>query len=165
MRRCISTLLAAAVAVTGTAVSFAPASAAMPFVSPAVVTGAGPVAGIEEIRDHRDGRRGARKFYRSNNYSYRHRGNNYKRYSYRNYRNNNYKRYRYSRRYHDRDNGSAVALGIFGLAAGAIVGSQLYGGYGGSSYDAACFRKYNSYDPYSKTYLGYDGYRHRCVLP
>jgi len=27
---------------------------------------------------------------------------------------------------------------------------------------AWCARRYRSYDPYSQTYLGYDGFRHRC---
>jgi len=25
-----------------------------------------------------------------------------------------------------------------------------------------CIRRFRSYDPYSRTYLGYDGYRHPC---
>ena len=25
-----------------------------------------------------------------------------------------------------------------------------------------CMRRFRSYDPYSRTYLGYDGYRHPC---
>jgi hypothetical protein len=29
---------------------------------------------------------------------------------------------------------------------------------------AACARRYRSFDPESGTYLGYDGYRHACVL-
>jgi hypothetical protein len=57
------------------------------------------------------------------------------------------------------DVGAAVVLGIVGLAAGAIIAGQ---GHGGSSYHAICARKYRSYDPRSGTYLGYDGYRHRC---
>jgi hypothetical protein len=79
-----------------------------------------------------------------------------------------YPRYRY-RDYDDYDNnfGAGLAVGgILGLATGAIIGSQPRGyAYGYDNYDAACARKYQSYDPYSKTYLGYDGYRHRCVLP
>ena len=28
-----------------------------------------------------------------------------------------------------------------------------------------CFSRYRSYDPVTDTYLGYDGYRHRCISP
>lgn len=37
--------------------------------------------------------------------------------------------------------------------------------YYGRPYDPAiayCMRRFRSYDPYSMTYLGYDGYRHPC---
>ena len=81
-------------------------------------------------------------------------------------RGNYYRRHHY-RDWDDDDNGAGVALGLFGFAAGALVGSQLYGGqgYGGGGYDAhdaACARRFRSYDPYSNTYMGYDGYRHYC---
>jgi hypothetical protein len=65
-----------------------------------------------------------------------------------------------------------------GLAAGAIVGGLLAAPYyrrpyyDGPAYyyyddpgvDAVeyCIRRFRSYDPYSGTYLGYDGYRHPC---
>ncbi len=67
-----------------------------------------------------------------------------------------------------------------GLAAGAIVGGLLaapyyyrrpyydagpaYYYYDGPGDDAVeyCLRRFRSYDPYSGTYLGYDGYRHPC---
>ena len=75
---------------------------------------------------------------------------------------------------------AGIAAGIFGgLVAGAIIGSQnsyypynygyyypSYGYYGPyPSRDAAvayCLRQFRSYDPYSMTYLGYDGFRHPC---
>lgn len=81
-----------------------------------------------------------------------------------------------------RDVGPAVAAGIFGAIIGGIIASQnrpyavypyqtypsypgYYPAYRYPSVDAAiayCIRRYRSYDPYSMTYLGYDGYRHAC---
>ncbi|THD50894.1 MAG: BA14K family protein [Bradyrhizobium sp.] len=77
--------------------------------------------------------------------------------------------------------GAAVGLGIAGaLIGGAIIGAtQPYGYYGyppgyyGPAYvapapyiggDAAayCVQRFRSYDPYSGTYVGYDGLRHPC---
>ncbi|MFZ2155327.1 MAG: BA14K family protein [Bradyrhizobium sp.] len=76
--------------------------------------------------------------------------------------------------------GPAVGLGIAGaLIGGAIIGAtQPYGYYGypgyyGPAYVVAppyvggdavgyCAQRYRSYDPYSGTYLGFDGYRHPC---
>ena len=76
--------------------------------------------------------------------------------------------------------GYGLGFGAFGLATGLLLGSQL-GYYGGGNYgqpyygngysvggyddyDVACANRYRSYDPYSKTFLGYDGYRHPCRL-
>jgi hypothetical protein len=83
--------------------------------------------------------------------------------------------------------GAAVGLGIAGaLIGGAIIGAtqQPYGYYGyppgyyGPAYygpvyvvpapyvggDAVsyCAQRFRSYDPYSGTYVGYDGFRHPC---
>ncbi|MGA9090734.1 MAG: BA14K family protein [Bradyrhizobium sp.] len=84
--------------------------------------------------------------------------------------------------------GAAVGLGIAGaLIGGAIIGAtQPYGYYGypsgyygyppgyyGQAYAvpapyiggdavAYCMQRFRSYDPYSGTYLGYDGLRHPC---
>jgi len=76
--------------------------------------------------------------------------------------------------------GAAVGLGIAGaLIGGAIVGAtQPYGyGYGPGYYDPVyvapapyvggdavsyCAQRFRSYDPYSGTYLGFDGFRHPC---
>lgn len=65
--------------------------------------------------------------------------------------------------YHDRrrgrDDGGAIAAGILGgLVLGAIIASQAQP----QRSVEYCIRRYRSYDPYSRTYLGYDGYRHRC---
>ncbi|HTS41243.1 MAG TPA: BA14K family protein [Xanthobacteraceae bacterium] len=78
--------------------------------------------------------------------------------------------------------GAGVAAGIIGgIIAGGIIASQRpyysyeYGSYYYPYYppyygpyptrDAAiayCMRRFRSYDPYSMTYLGYDGFRHPC---
>ncbi len=63
-----------------------------------------------------------------------------------------------SRRGH-RDDGAGVAAGVLGgLLLGAIIANQA------QQQNAVeyCMRRYRSYDPRSGTYLGYDGYRHRC---
>ena len=77
--------------------------------------------------------------------------------------------------------GAALGLGIAGaLIGGAIIGAtQPYGYYGyppgyygpayavpapyiGGDAVAYCVQRFRSYDPYSSTYLGYDGLRHPC---
>jgi MFS family permease len=82
--------------------------------------------------------------------------------------------------------GAAVAAGVIGgLVLGGIVASQYPRYYGYPAYGyytpypyyppypvyrryvhpaeiAACARRFRSYDPYSMTYLGYDGRRHPC---
>ncbi len=86
-------------------------------------------------------------------------------------------------------NTAAAVAGIAGLALGGIIASQVYRPrsnyyeyapgpayyypppppprvyYAPPPYDPAiayCMRRFKSYDPYSMTYLGYDGYRHYC---
>jgi len=76
----------------------------------------------------------------------------------------------YHRRYYrgyrrDFDPGATVALGIIGLAAGAIAGAALAPApyvTGDPNWIAYCSSRYRSFDPVSGTYLGYDGYRHYC---
>ncbi len=79
-------------------------------------------------------------------------------------------------RYRGRRGGSGAVVGgiIGGMILGGIIASQqpryygypapVYPGYGVPVGDpiAYCMRRFKSYDPYSMTYLGYDGYRHRC---
>ena len=56
-------------------------------------------------------------------------------------------------------NSGAVAAGILGgLLLGAIIANEAQR----SRSVEYCMRRYRSYDPRSGTYLGYDGYRHRC---
>jgi hypothetical protein len=81
----------------------------------------------------------------------------------RSWRDDDYRRW-YRRHHHDYD-GDDVAAGIFGLAAGAIIGGAIAGAAsGGSGHVERCAARYRSYDPASDTYLGYDGYRHQCTL-
>jgi hypothetical protein len=76
--------------------------------------------------------------------------------------------------------GPAIGLGIAGALIGsAIIGAtQPYGYYGypgyygpayvapspyiGDDAIAYCMQRFRSYDPYSGTYVGYDGLRHPC---
>lgn len=69
--------------------------------------------------------------------------------------------------------GGAAALGILGGAIiGGIIASQpppppppgVYAAPPGDYDDAVayCMQRYRSYDPYSQTYLGFDGLRHPC---
>jgi len=65
---------------------------------------------------------------------------------------------------YDGGDGYDAGGGVAALAAGAIIGgvlaTQYQSGYGGPQ--SYCARRYRSYDPGSGTYLGYDGFRHRC---
>jgi hypothetical protein len=87
--------------------------------------------------------------------------------------------------------GAAIAGGIFGFALGALATQPHYStygyypyatygyaypdaddyaptvtyGYSGNSHVAWCEANYRSYNPATDTYLGYDGYLHRCVSP
>jgi len=55
--------------------------------------------------------------------------------------------------------GGAVAAGVLGgLLLGAIIANEAQRNRGVDY----CARRFRSYDPYSGTYLGRDGYRHRC---
>lgn len=64
--------------------------------------------------------------------------------------------------HHHRGYGYGVGAGI---AAGAIIGGIIASeGARRADSDAVayCARRFRSYDPQSMTYLGRDGYRHRC---
>jgi hypothetical protein len=76
------------------------------------------------------------------------------------------------RRYRPYRGGYYVRRRGDGAAAAAIIGSIIIGGiiaseaarqnYYYNSAIAYCMRRFRSYDPYSRTFLGYDGYRHPC---
>lgn len=88
--------------------------------------------------------------------------------------NNDYNRF-YGQR---RNNLDALATGLFGFGFGAILGGALANGGGnynsapamgnGNGYSnahiQACFARYRSYDVGTDSYMGFDGYRHRCNL-
>lgn len=74
--------------------------------------------------------------------------------------------YQRRRGHRDDDDTTALIAGILGFALGAaIVGSADQANHAQTadrSWDSYCARKYRSYDPRSRTYLGYDGLRHYC---
>jgi len=160
MRRFTSVLIAAAMA--STAVSFTPASA-MP-AAPTAASNNEPA--VQFVRDRAGGGNGG-------HWRGRHRRGG-------NWGGGNWGGGHWGGGHHGYGYGYGFGLGAFGLATGLLLGSQLgyYGGgyygqpyygndyYGGGydDYDVACANKYRSYDPYSKTFLGYDGYRHPCRL-
>lgn len=167
MKGPVAMLVALTVAISSAATSFAPTQAsALPRVSPAALAEAAP-AGIAEVRHKRKFRRHLRHIRK--HHARRHHKDRYALHRDRHYRKyhsrRHYRDYRRGYYYRDRDDdnevGAAVVAGIIGLAAGAIIAGQAHGG---SSYHAVCARKFRSYDPHSGTYLGYDGYRHRCRL-
>ncbi|MER8690766.1 BA14K family protein [Mesorhizobium sp. M0563] len=63
--------------------------------------------------------------------------------------------------------GIGIAAGVGGFLLGSAL-AQPRTVYieedGGSWHVRRCLNRYQSYDPYSDTYVGYDGYRHRCHL-
>ena len=65
---------------------------------------------------------------------------------------------------HDYPVGVGVAAGILGFAAGAAIAGSAARDSDYREHVAACLDAYRSYDPRTDTYLGYDGYRHRCRL-
>ncbi len=77
--------------------------------------------------------------------------------------------------YYRRSNGGAVAAGVAGLAAGALIAGAIASqaqaapppppGTVDPSMAAYCARKYRSYDPVSGTYLATNGMRYVCTYP
>lgn len=79
-----------------------------------------------------------------------------------------YPRPGYRGTYYYNNYNSALAAGVFGLAAGAIIGGavannnqQRYA----NDYVAYCSQRYRSFNPATGTYTGYDGLQHRCIAP
>ena len=79
---------------------------------------------------------------------------------------------------HGHNNNYRVHLGGGGIGLGYGEGYRVYLGgdfYGGDYYRGReyaygghvewCFSRYRSYDPRTNTFMGYDGYRHRCKSP
>jgi BA14K-like protein len=83
----------------------------------------------------------------------------------------------YRDRYYRRDNsGAAVAAGVAGLAAGALIAGAIANqaqaqpaprppGTVDPQVAAYCARKYRSYDPASGTFLAHNGMRYVCTYP
>jgi hypothetical protein len=155
MRRTFTYLLAASIALSGSTIGFTGASAAVPRLSAPAAVETGNA--IEQV-DRRGSRHKWKKYSRSRHhdrhYSKRHRHNSHRYYS--------------SRRHHHRHHDSfPFAAGIVGFALGSALANSYSAPayYGGNSQDAYCARKYRSYDPYSNTFMGYDGRRHYCRIP
>jgi hypothetical protein len=107
----------------------------------------------------------------SNNFN----GGNHRRYGYNNGWNNNngWKHHRRHHGHHNNNNwpyyGLAFGLG-YGLGYGGGYGYDdgYYGNHyysGGGDHVQWCLNRYRSYNPRTDTYMGYDGYRHRCRAP
>jgi hypothetical protein len=62
----------------------------------------------------------------------------------------------------------AFVGGLFGFALGAAAASAANNNDNvvtyGSAHVRACEQRYRSYDARTDSYMGYDGYRHRCTL-
>lgn len=155
MRRTFTYLLAASIALSGSTIGVTGASAAVPRLSaPAAVETGAQVEQVDRRGGHyKKWKKHSRSRGHDRHYSKRHRHNSH--------------RY-YSSRRHNHHDGFPFAAGIVGFALGAAVANsysapRYYGG--GNSNDSYCARKYRSWDPYSKTYMGYDGRRHYCRIP
>lgn len=72
--------------------------------------------------------------------------------------------------HHNREIGIGIAAGVGGFVLGSLLNQQqprtvyVDEDEGGSWHVRRCLNRYSSYDPYSDTYVGYDGYRHYCHL-
>jgi hypothetical protein len=63
--------------------------------------------------------------------------------------------------------GIGIAAGVGGFLLGSALAQPrtvYVREHGGSWHVRRCLERYRTYDPYSDTYVGYDGYRHRCRL-
>lgn len=95
--------------------------------------------------------------------------------SYAQYYRRGYRPYYRDRYYYRRDNGAAVAAGVAGLAAGALIAGAIASqaqpaapqppGIVDPQVAAYCARKYRSYDPASGTFLASNGMRYVCTYP
>ncbi|MBB3019382.1 anti-sigma factor RsiW [Microvirga lupini] len=95
--------------------------------------------------------------------------------SYAQYYRRGYRPYYRERHYYRRDNGAAVAAGVAGLAAGALIAGAIASqaqpaapqppGVVDPQVAAYCARKYRSYDPGTGTFLATNGMRYVCTYP
>jgi BA14K-like protein len=66
---------------------------------------------------------------------------------------------------------AVILAGVGGFVLGAIVANNKYHRHGRVIYVSSwqahvnrCYARYSSYNAYSDTYIGYDGYEHYCRL-
>ncbi|AWM86998.1 BA14K family protein [Microvirga sp. 17 mud 1-3] len=83
----------------------------------------------------------------------------------------------YGRPYYRHNNGAAVAAGVAGIAAGALIAGAIANsaqaqpaappppGTVSPSVAAYCAKKYRSYDPVTGTFLAHNGMRYVCTYP
>ena len=108
-----------------------------------------------------------RRKYPRRHYGGRHYGRHYgnwgwrRHYGYNNYRRHRYYGYPY---YNYGWYGPGWGVGIPLVFALGAYNSGYYG-YRGNAHVRWCLNHYRSYDPSSNTFMGYDGYRHRCRGP
>ena len=55
-----------------------------------------------------------------------------------------------------------LGLGAYNYGYNGYYNNGYYGYGGDNAHIQWCLARYRSYDPASDTYMGYDGYRHRC---
>jgi len=97
--------------------------------------------------------------------------------SYAQYYRRGYRPRHHYRHYHRRDNGDALAAGVVGLAAGALIAGAIASqaqaqpaappppGVVDPQVAAYCARTYRSYDPATGTFLASNGMRYVCTYP
>ncbi|RWA77007.1 BA14K family protein [Mesorhizobium sp.] len=71
--------------------------------------------------------------------------------------------------HHRRELGIGIAAGVGGFVLGSLLAQQqprtvYVEEDGGAWHVRRCLARYDSYDPGSDTYIGYDGYPHYCRL-
>jgi Ni/Co efflux regulator RcnB len=136
----------------------APASAAT---LPSLTVAAPAEAGMVEKVQRRGDRR-VRRGDRARSYSHRghraHRSRSHASRSFRHHRGPSFSR---SFRHHHRHYRYGPSIGFSFIVPGVTLGI----GGGSSSHVDWCLNRYRSYDPSTDTFLGYDGYRHRCNSP
>lgn len=131
--------------------SGAPPATAATLPSPAI-SSPGDTAVIEKVQ--RKGKRYVRRGDRVRRYDRRRHGPRYS------YRRPGFQ-YHYGGYYYSSPWWIGPSIG-FGIT---VPGVTLGLGGGGSAHVDWCLNRYRSYDPASDTFLGYDGYRHRCNSP
>jgi len=77
----------------------------------------------------------------------------------------------YNRGYYNNNGSADLVIGLLGLGTALIIANQNRVPYYtndqilNDQWNTACSRKYNSYNPNTGQFFGYDGYFHYCKLP